>query len=119
MVKSVVNSLLHANRYYEITYAKFNLNSIYLPPYEREIWHYKQANLYWKNAFSRSSETILNIFHNSIPHNAMNCDDRDPPWITKNMKQLITERKTLRSLDKVELATFGVIWKHLTYSKTS
>ena len=59
-----------------------------------------------KMLFQGSSKTILNIFHNFIPHNAMNCDVRDPPWITKNMKQLITERKTLRSLDKVELATF-------------
>ena len=22
----------------------FNLNIIYLPPYEREVWHYKPAN---------------------------------------------------------------------------
>ena len=29
---------------------------------------------------------------NYIPHEAITCDDRDPPWINENIKQLILEK---------------------------
>ena len=41
VTESGVHSSFHANCK---TYAKFNLNVIYPPPYEREVWHYKLAN---------------------------------------------------------------------------
>ena len=40
-----VHSSLHPNCHHQITYAKFNLKFHYPPPYEREIWHYDQANV--------------------------------------------------------------------------
>ena len=44
------------------------------------------------------NKTIKNIFSNFIPHETVNCDDRDPPWINKNIKQLIQEKNnTYRS----------------------
>ena len=44
VIESGVHSSLHANFHHQITYVKFNLNVIYHPPYEREMWHYKLAN---------------------------------------------------------------------------
>ena len=38
--------------------------------------------------------TITNILSNYIPHEKITCDDRDPPWINKNIKQLILEKKS-------------------------
>ena len=42
---SGVHSSLHPNCHHEIAYAKFNLEIIYPPPYLREVWHYKDANI--------------------------------------------------------------------------
>ena len=36
--------------------------------------------------------TIKNIMSNYIPHEIITCDVRDPPWINKNIKQLILEK---------------------------
>ena len=38
------------------------------------------------------NKTIKNIFSNFIPHETVTSDDRDPPWINNNMKQLIQEK---------------------------
>ena len=35
--------------------------------------------------------TIENMLPNYIPHETITCDDRDPPWMNKNIKQLIVE----------------------------
>ena len=37
---------------------------------------------------------IENILPNYIPHKTIKCDDRDAPWINKNIKQLIPEKKS-------------------------
>ena len=37
------------------------------------------------------SKAIKNILSNYIPHEAITCGDRDPPWINKKIKQLIQE----------------------------
>ena len=44
VTESGVHSSLHENCNHQITYVKFNLNVIYPPPYETEVWHYKLAN---------------------------------------------------------------------------
>ena len=44
-MESVVHSSLHPNCHHQITYAKFDLKIHYPPRYEREIWHYGQANI--------------------------------------------------------------------------
>ena len=38
------------------------------------------------------NKTIENIMPNYIPHETIICDDRDPPWINRNMKQLILDK---------------------------
>ena len=44
-MESGVHSLLHENYHHQLVYAKFNLKVWYPPPYEREIWHYQDANI--------------------------------------------------------------------------
>ena len=99
VTESGVHSFLHANCHHQITYVKFNLNAIYPPPYEREVWHYKLANSEciqraiadydWAKVFYNIdvnnkvllfNETVLNIIHNFIPHKAVTFDNRDPPF---------------------------------------
>ena len=106
VTESGVHSSLHENCHHQITYVKFNLNVIYPPPYEREVWHYKLANSEciqraianydWEKAFYNIdvnkkvllfNETVLNIIRNFIPHEAVTFDDRDPPWITSRIKK--------------------------------
>ena len=43
-MESRVHRSLHPNCYHQIVFAKFNLKIFYLPPYEREVWHYNKAN---------------------------------------------------------------------------
>ena len=38
------------------------------------------------------NKTIKNILSNCIPHERITCDDKDPPWFNKNIKQLIQEK---------------------------
>ena len=112
-----VHSSLHQNCHHQVIYAKINLKVFYPPPYEREIWHYQRANVdliqraieqfSWEKLFRNLSineivflfnKTIKDIFSNFIPHETITCDDRDPPWINKNIKQLIHEKSnTYRS----------------------
>ena len=35
------------------------------------------------------NKIIKNIMSNYIPHKTITCDNRDPPWINKDIKQLI------------------------------
>ena len=107
VVESSVYPSLHPNCHHQVVFAKFNLQIYYPPPYPREFWHYKQANtelirraitdFNWDRAFLNTnvnekvsifSSTILNILSNFIPHETINCDDKDPP-----IKFLIQEKK--------------------------
>ena len=44
-VESGVHSSLHSNCHHHIAFVKFNLKTHYAPPYEREILHYRKANV--------------------------------------------------------------------------
>ena len=41
------------------------------------------------NLFNR---TIKNIIRNYIPYETITCDDRDPRWLNKDIKELIHEK---------------------------
>ena len=102
---------LHPNCHHQITYTKFNLKIPHPPPYEREIWHFDQANVdHIKKAVYLFScekalrnlkinymiflfnKTVKNIISNCISHETVTFDDRDHPWINKNAKKLILEK---------------------------
>ena len=110
-MESGVHLLLHPNCHHQITYAKFNLKIHYLPPYEQEIWNYGKPNVDhirkainkfpWERKFENNSvdekvnifnATIKNILSNYIPQETITCNDTNPTWINKNIKQLILEK---------------------------
>ena len=49
------------------------------------------ANISVNNKVHKSNKTIKNM-SNYIPHETIICDDRDPPWINKDIKQLILDK---------------------------
>ena len=98
LIESGVHPSLRPNCHHQIVFAKFNLDIVCPPPYEREIWHYQKANIDlikreinsfdWEKAFSTIdtnkmvsifNQTIINIPFNFIPHESVLFDDRDPP----------------------------------------
>ena len=105
MIDSGVHSSLHPNCHHQIIYTKFNLEIIYPPPYLQEVWHYKDANIEFirsaDNAFNWTSVnekvnifnyTILNILSSFIPHEILTCDDKDPWWFNKKIREIFQEK---------------------------
>ena len=45
VVESGFQSSLHQNCHHQIVCARFNLKLVFPPPYEREVWHFKKANV--------------------------------------------------------------------------
>ena len=109
---SGVHSPLHSNCHHQIVFAKFNLHVVYLPPYLREIWHYREVNtrpirraineFNWEREFSNINvnekvdifnRTILNILSNFIPHETIVCNDKDPLRFNNRIKTLLKEKK--------------------------
>ena len=41
------------------------------------------------------NQTIINILCNLIPHETVLFNDRDPPWMNKEIKKLIHEKKNI------------------------
>ena len=41
------------------------------------------------------NETIMNIFENFIPHGTVTPNDKDPPWMDKQIKTLIMQKNGL------------------------
>ena len=86
----------------------FDLKVFYPPPSERTVWHFSQANFDhikravelfdWKSALndldvneqvSIFNNTITNVMSKFVPNEIIICDDRDPPWINRHIKDLI------------------------------
>ena len=111
VMESGIHSSLHSNCHHQIVFAKFNLGIFYPPPYERTVEYYERANTElikraidqfdWVRALSNVNvdekgyfftKTLPNIIQNFIPHETITCDDRDPPWINKEIKKLMLEK---------------------------
>ena len=90
---------------------KVYLKIHYPPPYEREIWHYDQANVDhirivvdlfpWGKTLRNLNikllrilfnKTVKNIISNYILHETVTFDDRDPPWINKNVNSKVYKK---------------------------
>ena len=105
-MESGIHSLLHSNCHHQIVFAKFNLPIFYPPPYERTVWYYERANTEqllirraidqfdWLRALSNVNvdekvyfftKTLLNVIQIFIPHETIICDNRDPPWVNKEI----------------------------------
>ena len=107
---------LDENCHYQIIYNKFDLKIFDPPQYEGTVLHYQQADtelikisfeiFNWKNAFSNCNpnqqvsvltKTILNIMSNFMTNETMLVNDRDPPWITSKLKNIIQEKKLYKT----------------------
>ena len=84
---------LHPNCHHQIIYARFNLEVIYPPHYDREVWHYQDSNVDlirrfingfdWDRAFVNKhikqkvlvfNETVLNALSNLVSHKVIICE---------------------------------------------
>ena len=107
-MESGVQSSIHSNFHHQLVFAKFDLSIYYPPPYERTVWYYNRPNadiikraidlFNWDKALLINdvdkqtaifSDTLMNIMQNFVPNETIICDDRDPPWINKELKRLI------------------------------
>ena len=112
LIASGVHSSLHPICHHQIIYAKLNLDVVYLPPNEREVWHYQKAKIDLikrainafdcENAFSSINvdkmvyifnKTIVNILCNFIRREIVLFDDRYHSWMNKEIKRLLHEKK--------------------------
>ena len=78
---------------------------MYPPPYQRLAWDYRNANassiqkalnmINWKKLFSNANvekqvnilnDTLFDISSNFVRSNFITVDDKDPPWINKEIK---------------------------------
>ena len=104
---------LDPNCHHQIVYGKSNLKVPPPPPTERKIWHYNKANtdaiknsmkhFPWAQHFRLNSdpnwqvksftEIFLNIMSNFIPNEVKKSVPRDPPWIDKNLKQMLKKKR--------------------------
>ena len=65
VIESGIHPSLYPNCHHQIIYAKFELKIYYPPPYEREVWHYQNADsnaikkamtdFFWEGAFENLS----------------------------------------------------------------
>ena len=63
------------------------------------------------------NKTLLNIFHNFIPNKIILCDDKDPPWINGEIKNLIKRKNWLfqcqRKSGNLDYASLNSITKDI------
>ena len=108
---SGVHSSLSPACHHQIVFTKFDLDIFYPPPYERLVWDYSKGNndlikrsvcgVNWKKVFNDCdqddkvnilNELILNIIENFVPNKIVKCNDKDPIWMTKKIKQVCKEK---------------------------
>ena len=106
-----VHLSLHEKCHHQIIYSKLHLKIEYPPQYICKIWDYNRSEtdsincsieiFDWSYLFSGKNvheqvelfkKMLLNIFHNFIPNKMVLCDDKDPPWMNDEIKNL-TKRK--------------------------
>ena len=105
---------MHPNCHQKIVFSNFNLKIHYPPPHERLTWKYEKGNadlikraikdFNWENKHSLIdikdqvvlfNETIVNNMSKFIPKETMIFDDRDPPWLNKNIKNMINYKNAI------------------------
>ena len=105
---------IHPNCHHQIIYANINFQLFFPPPYERQVWHFDRAdcesikqsisNIDWNRIFldmdvnlqvETFNEYLMNILKNFIPNEIIEINDKDPPWITKAIKNKIDKKNQL------------------------
>ena len=108
---SGVHASLFPRCHHQIIFAKINFKIFFPPSYERLIWDYSKANI---NAIRRSlsqidwatsmvnlhvnnqvyllTTCVTNIFKNFVPSKTIVCKDKDPPWMTDEIKRVCMDK---------------------------
>ena len=60
------------------------------PEGNRPVWLGKALRI---NDVDKQGNTLINIVQNFVSDETIICDDRDPPWINKEIKKLIEQKK--------------------------
>ena len=110
-VESGVHPSLDDHCQHQIVYGKLNISIHHPPPYRRTIWDYLKANtpmirelisdIDWQSrlaglGLNEMTElftgTIFAILSANIPNKVIKCNDKDPPWITPELKTAIKRK---------------------------
>ena len=108
VMDSGVHAFLLPHCHHQINFKKFDLKVFYPPPYERTVWYFSQAksnhikravglielesaltDLDVNEQVSVFNHTITKIMSYFVPNEMIICDDRDPPWMNRHIKNLI------------------------------
>ena len=110
-VDSGVHPSLDEHCQHQIIYGKLDISVPYPPPFKRKVWDYSKANVRkirdtidsidWKSKLSDPdpehmsnlfTKTLLSIFTDYIPNQVIKCSDKDPPWISSEIKTAIKRK---------------------------
>ena len=100
---------------HQITFCKLSIKIPRIPPFQRLVWHFDQANrrlihramtvFRWENVLNPIpypnvqvkllNETILNIMKNFVPFSTFTANMNKPEWITNDIKKTLKMQKIL------------------------
>ena len=105
------------------------------PPYERLVWGYTKAefnnirkslsHINWENALKDLNvngqveyltSCIFNVFSNFVPNTIITCRDKDPPWITEEVKKICHKKAKCAFMEKKK-GKFSAFCKRETEKK--
>ena len=106
-----IHSSLDNCCHHQIIHGKVNISIPSPSPFKRRIWdyakankdeiqeclnnidwHYKLNNLSATNMVSEFTLTIMSVMSRFIPNKIIMCNDKDPPWITPEIKTAIKHK---------------------------
>ena len=106
-----IHSSLDNCCHHQIIHGKVNISIRSPSPFNRKIWdyakaikdetqeclnnidwHYKLNNLSATNRVSEFTSTIRGVMSRFIPNKIITCNDKDPPWITPEIKTAIKRK---------------------------
>jgi len=115
IMESGVRPSLDTRCHHQITYCNTNFKIPSPPPYKRKLWHYGRAEIpliqramtdfNWRQHFSTNmdpnwqvesfTKIFIQIFSNFVPHEIKKIMPREPPWITKPLKIMLSKQHRL------------------------
>ena len=100
--------------HHQLVFGKIKFDYFRPPPYKREVWYFEKARIDlikrsvqsfdWHKSFTGLevdqqvdllTNTLLNIFRNFIPHETITCKDKDPPWMSKEIKSSLRRKNRM------------------------
>ena len=111
-IESGVHPSLDDHCQHQIVFGKINISIPYPPPYNRTLWDYAKSNdqaikiaissVDWASQFDGlDADQMTELFTNKIysilsahiPNKVVKCNDKDPPWMTQELKTAIKRKR--------------------------